>query len=335
MQRSGPPIPAIVQAPMAGGPSTVELAAAVCGAGGLGFLAAGYVSAEEMATQTRQLRAATAAPFGVNLFMIRETTVDHATLAAYLGALEPEARRLGTHVGQPRFDDDGLDAKVAALVAAPVPVVSFAFGCPETATIRELRQAGSQVWVTVTSGAEAELAVAAGCDVVVAQGAEAGGHRSAFEDDGGEGALGALSLVRELVARVSVPVVAAGGIATQADVTVALAAGAAACQCGTAFLLADEAGTHPLHRAAVSSDASTAWTRAYTGRTARGVVTDFMREHPGAPDAYPQVHFATAPIRAAARAAGDRERMSLWAGTRHQLARSCSAGAVVRSLAPA
>ncbi|MCW2924377.1 MAG: nitronate monooxygenase [Thermoleophilia bacterium] len=327
-----PHIPTVVLAPMAGGPSTVELAAAVSDAGGLGYLASGYLRAAAMSDRIEELRALTARPFGVNLFLVARTPVDASALDAYVASLERDAQLVGAEVGEARFDDDDLAAKVEVLLRAPVAVVSFAFGCPAAETVRALQAVGTQVWVTVTSVEEAEVAAATGCDALVAQGAEAGGHRSSFTDDGGEGALGVLALVRAVVAAVDLPVVAAGGVATAGDVGAALEAGAVAVQCGTAFLRTDECGAHPVHRAAVASNAPTDWTRAFSGRTARGIVNAFMRDHPDAPVAYPQVHHATAPIRAAARAAGDGDRVNLWAGTRHELAQPGPAADVVRAL---
>jgi nitronate monooxygenase len=323
----------VVLAPMAGGPSTPELAAAVCRADGLGFLAAGYLSAEQLATHIERLRELTGGPFGINLFVVGQTPVDDAAVDAYVRSLERDASRLGVQVGRPRFDDDSFDSKLEVVLDARAAVVSFTFGCPPAAIVRAVRSAGSQVWVTVTSAAEAQLSVAAGADAVIAQGAQAGGHRGSFADDGGQGTPDTLDLVASIRARLDVPVVAAGGIASAQDARGALAAGAAAVQAGTAFLLADEAGTHPVLRAAVGSDVPTAFTRAFTGRTARGIANAFMADHPSAPAAYPHIHHATAPIRAAARATGDPDRVNLWAGTRHRLARPGPAADVVGELA--
>ncbi|MCW2920909.1 MAG: Nitronate monooxygenase [Thermoleophilia bacterium] len=325
-------IPTIVLAPMAGGPSTVALAAAVCEAGGLGFLASGYLGAAKMAAQVEEMRAVTARPFGVNVFLVRETEVDEGALAAYLASIQPDAQVLGVEVGAARFDDDDFDAKLDVLLASPVAVVSFTFGCPEASQMRALHDVGTRVWVTVTSVAEARIAVDAGADAVIAQGASAGGHRASFFDDGGDGALDTDELVTALTKEVDVPVIAAGGIADATDVSRLRELGARAVQVGTAFLLADEAGTNAVHRAAVASRGETGWTRAFSGRTARGIVNDFMREHPDAPIAYPQVHHATAPLRAAARAAGDPGRTNLWAGTRHEFARAMPARAIVQLL---
>jgi nitronate monooxygenase len=317
---------------MAGGPSTVALAAAVCNAGGLGFLAAGYLSADELAAQIDSLRAVADAPFGVNVFLVRDIPVDEAAVRAYVDSLRGDAASLGVEPGRPKFDDDEFDAKLDLLLAAKVAVVSFTFDCPDRIVVERLQRAGSAVWVTVASEDDAQRALGSGCDALVVQGAEAGGHRGTFEDDGGDAALGLLDLLARVRGITELPLVAAGGIATRADVEAALAAGAEAAQVGTAFLLADEAGTNPLHRSAIASDAPTDWTRAFTGRTARGVVNAFMRDHPDAPVGYPQIHHATAPIRTAARAAGDADRTNLWAGTRHSLARARPAAAIVAEL---
>jgi nitronate monooxygenase len=312
----------IVLAPLAGGPSTPELAAAVANAGGLGFLGAGYLSADAVRARIGQTRALSKSAIGVNLFVITGTPADPATYSDYVASLGPDA-------GEPRFDDDGWEAKLAVLHEARVPVVSFTFGCPSAEVIASLR---SEVWVTVTSVAEARVAREAGADVLVAQGAEAGGHRASFTDGADASDLALLPLLR-LLTPVSMPVVAAGGIADAGGVAAALAAGAAAVQAGTAFLLAPEAGTHPAHRAAVATDRPTALTRAFTGRLARGILNRFMAEHPGAPVAYPELHHATAPLRAAARQRGDADGFNLWAGQAHALAVERPAAETVRALA--
>lgn len=325
-------IPTIVLAPMAGGPSTVGLAAAVCEAGGLGFLAAGYLTAAQVEAQVEELRTATDRPFGVNVFVVRQVEVDEVALDAYLASIEPDARALGASLGAPTFDDDAFAEKLEVLLRSPVSVVSFTFGCPEASEVRSLQRVGSRVWVTVTSVDEARIAIDVGADALIAQGSSAGGHRASFVDDGGDGALDIDELVTALVPEVDVPVIAAGGVATAADVARVRGLGARAVQVGTAFLLADEAGTNATHRAAIGSRRDTGWTRSYSGRTARGIVTEFMRAHEDAPAAYPQVHHATSPMRAAARAVGNAEYTNLWAGTRHEFARPMPAGDVVRSL---
>jgi nitronate monooxygenase len=323
----------IVLAPLAGGPSTPQLAAAVAEAGGLGFLAAGYLTAAMLAEQIRQARGA--GPLGVNVFVPGDSAAQPDVVAAYAALLAAEARQAGVELGQPRFDDDDWDAKLALLTADPVPVVSFTFGCPDPAVIRALQTAGSEVWVTVTTPAEAVLAAGAGADALVVQGSEAGGHRGSFIDDPAEdasGGFGLLSLLQLVRSRTSLPLVAAGGIGTGAAVAAVLAAGAAAAQIGTAFLRCPEAGTSPVQRAAAASATPTAMTRAFTGRLARGIRNRFM-DGRDAPVAYPEVHYLTAPLRAAGRRSGDPDLVNLWAGQTHELGRELPAADLVAKLA--
>jgi nitronate monooxygenase len=317
----------IVQAPLGGGPSTPDLTVAVGEAGALGFLAAAYRGAEDVRAEIRAVRERTSAPFGVNLFVLREQAVDERALREYVARLGPEA-------GEPRFEDDGWQAKLAVLHEERVPVASFTFGCPAREEIAALRELGTEVWVTVTGPAEASAAAAAGADALVAQGMEAGGHRANWVDGDDAEQLGLLPLLRMAAkAAPGLPLVAAGGISDGAAVAAALAAGASAVQVGSAFMRATEASTHPAHRAALAKETPTALTRAFTGRQARGIVNRFMAEHSdAAPTAYPHVHHATAPLRAAARERGDPEGFNLWAGQAHSLATEAPAAEIVRAL---
>jgi len=324
----------IVQAPMAGGPSTPALAAAVCGAGGLGFLAAGYKTTDGLAADVAAVRAATTRPFGVNVFVGGGAPADPAVVADYARRLEAEARRAGAELGAPRFDDDDYPGKIQHLVDDPVAVVSFTFGCPDPGTVTALRAAGSAVWVTVTEPEEAAQAQDTGADAVVVQGAEAGGHRGAFADRADRVDTGLLALLQLVRAEVGLPLVATGGIATGAGVAAVLAAGAAAAQVGTAFLRCPEAGTSDAHRAALAWGRPTGLTRAFSGRLARGIVNRLQAQHSAAaPIAYPEIHHVTAPLRAHARAAGDAEVINLWAGEAYPLAQERPAAEVVADLA--
>jgi len=323
----------IVQAPLSGGPSTPRLAAAVLGAGGLGFLATGYKTADAVAKDVAELRSLTDAPFGVNLFAASATPADTEGVRSYATSLRGEAERYGVRMGQPRHDDDGFNEKLDLLVSERVALVSFTFGCPHADVFTRLRDAGIGAWVTVTSVAEAALARTAGADALVVQGFEAGGHRGYFVDGAEAEEIGLLSLLRLIAARVPLPLVASGGIADGAALAAVLSAGAAAAQIGTAFMLTPEAGTGDVQRAALRGGGRTALTRAFTGRRARGIVNRFMAEHEAdAPVAYPDVHHLTAPIRAAARAAGDPGAINLWAGQTHVLAREEPAAEVVARL---
>ena len=317
----------IVQAPMGGGPSTPALAAAVAEAGGLGFLAAGYKPVDAVRADVEALRALTGRPFGVNLFAPPTATADD--VGPFAAALRAEADRYGAPVGEPRHDDDGWEAKLALLADLGVPVVSFTFGCPPADVLARF----PETWVTVTTPGEARVAAEAGAEALVVQGVEAGGHRGTF-DDGAPGEIGLLALLQLVADAVDLPLVATGGISTGRGVAAVLAAGAAAAQLGTAFMLCPEAATAPAHREAIAGDGDTALTRAFTGRTARGVVNRWMREHGSeAPSAYPDVHHLTARIRAAAREQGDPDGFHLWAGQAHRLATPEPAGDLVRRLA--
>jgi nitronate monooxygenase len=314
----------VVLAPLAGGPSTPALAAAVSEAGGLGFVAAGYLTADALAQRIAGTRELTARPFGVNLFVPGEAA-PRERYADYVAGL-------GERAGEPRPDDDAWAEKLDLLEAAPVPVVSFVFGCPSPQVVARVHAAGSEAWVTVTSPEEARAAADAGADVLVVQGGEAGGHRGSFADHEQLPVYGLLPLLQLVRAAVDRPLVASGGIATGAALAAVLCLGARAAQIGTAFLRTPEAGTHPTLKDALASDAPTALTRAFTGRLARGIRNRFMEEHPDAPIAYPELHHATSPLRARAREAGDAGGVNLWAGEAHALAEEVSAGEVVARL---
>lgn len=322
----------MVLAPLAGGPSTPELAAAVSEAGGLGFLAWGYLKAPEAMTHLEAARRLTDHRLGVNVFHPGSPS-DPASYWSYVEHLGRWSGARGLHTGEPRYDDDDWEAKVDLLVHDPVAVVSFTFGCPPADVVSRLQSVGSEVWVTVTSPAEAREAAEAGADALVAQGSEAGGHRGSFLNPDQLPLLGLLPLLDLVRAAVSLPLVASGGIASGPALAAVLCAGARAAQIGTAFMLAPEAGTHPAHRDALARPSDTVLTRAFTGRLARGIPNAFIEEHElSAPVAYPEVHYVTAPIRQQARRRGNPEHMNLWAGAAHQLAVARPADETVREL---
>lgn len=312
----------LLVAPMAGGPSTPELVAAVVEAGGSGFLAAGYLKTGALSEQIARTRQLTAGSFGVNLFVPGGRSISDSTadITGYAQRLEAEARRYGADLGDPRWDDDDYPAKLDLVVAQRIPVVSFTFGLPAPEDVARLHEAGSSVVVTVTTPGEAVRAARVGADALCVQGFEAGGHRGLWVEDpadpaGGE-SYGLLALLRLVSSEVDIPLIATGGLVDGADVAATLVAGAAAAQLGTAFLRADEAGTRPAHRRALAeAGRATAFTRAFSGRPARALVNRFLTDHStAAPAAYPQVHHLTSPIRAAAARADDLEGLNLWAG---------------------
>lgn len=326
----------VIGAPMAGGPSTPALAASVSEVGGLGFLAAGYKTPDAVAAEVDAVRAATTGPIGVNLFVVEPYEPGAAALDAYRRSLEPEAERLGTELGEARWEDDHWLAKVDLVLDVRPEVVSFTFGCPSLEVLRRLADRGVSSSVTVTSVAEAQVAAARGAASLCVQGPHAGGHRGTWDLAADPDTTPLCDLVSAVVAAVDVPVVAGGGISDPAGVSSLLEKGAVAAQIGTGYLLAEEAGTNPTHRAALADPTltETALTRAYTGRWARGLANRFMTEHLDAPAGYPHLHHLTSPLRKAAVAAGDMQVAHLWAGTGHARARTASAADITRSLAP-
>ncbi|MFF5294007.1 nitronate monooxygenase [Paractinoplanes globisporus] len=328
-------LPPLIVAPMAGGPTTPRLVIAVAGAGALGFLAAGY---KTPAAVEDELRAAGRVAHGLNIFVPRPAPADIEPLERYRRLLRPEADRYGIELPPLRLDDDDFfSAKVELAIAYAVPMVSFTFGVPEPVVVKALRDAGSSVLITVTSAEEARRAMASAPDALIAQAGTAGAHSSTMRPEeyrGSSDAAGVLAAVRAVA---DVPVIAAGGTASAADVRVLLGAGAAAVQSGTYFLLADEAGTRPVHRVAITSGSyrETVVTRAFTGQPARGLRNRFTDAYSAAaPVGYPAIHHLTAPIRAAAAERGDASAVHLWAGTGFAAARSGPAAELVESLRP-
>ncbi len=325
----------IVQAPMAGGGATPELVAAVGEAGGLGFLGAGYLTAARMLADVEAVRALSARPFGVNLFLPATDPVDPAEVDAYRTRLLPDAARLGAEPGVPRARDDDFDAKVETLLAGPPPaVVSFTFGRPGADVVRAFRAAGSAVVMTVTSVEEASACPDA--DALCVQGVEAGGHQGTFANVAPPG-LGVRELLAAVRAVTAQPLLAAGGLGTRAHVADVLALGAVAAQAGTAFLRSPESGASAVHKAALGDPryTSTTLTRAFSGRYGRGLTNRFaLRHSAAAPAAYPDVHYLTSPLRRAAAARGDADGVNLWAGTSWRTAAPIPAADVVRALTP-
>lgn len=329
----------IVQAPMAGGVSCPQLVAAVAEAGGLGFLAAGYKTADGMYNDVKQVRGLTGQPFGVNLFMPQPDIADPSAVEVYRHQLAGESTWYETPLGDTESGgDDGYEAKLAILLDDPVPVVSFTFGCPTRDTLDAFAAVGTYTVVTVTSPEEAQAAQWAGADAVCAQGIEAGGHQSTHRDDAQADGIGTglLCLVTQVCETVQIPVIAAGGLMRGSQIAAVLAAGAAAAQLGTAFVICPESGAQLLHKQALTNPlfVRTTLTRAFSGRPTRGLFNRFVREHgPYAPAAYPQVHQLTAPVRKVAAKAGDAQGMALWAGQGHRMARELPAGRLVSLLA--
>jgi nitronate monooxygenase len=337
----------LVQAPMAGVQGHA-LAAAVARAGALGSLPGAMLTPAALQAEVVAFRAVAGgvAPLNLNFFCHAPPQPDPARAAAWAAVLRAEAVALGLQPAEvppgPVREPFG-EAMTEAVEALRPAVVSFHFGLPVPARLARVKACGAAVLATATTVDEARWLVAAGVDAVIAQGLEAGGHRGHFlaPDPASPAALADQAPLAELLpavaAAVRVPVVAAGGIATAADVAAAMAAGAAAVQVGSAFLRCPEAATPALHRAALAGEAArhTAVTNLFTGRPARGLVnrliTDLGALRSEVP-AFPSAAAALAPLRAAAEALGRTDVSPLWAGTGAWQAEERPAGEVVLSL---
>jgi nitronate monooxygenase len=325
----------VLAAPMADGPSTPELAAAVSNTGGLGFVAAGLSSAEELADTILAARKLTSGPLGVNLLVPQPAAANKCHLSAYESALAPKAEDYGVLVGEPRHHDD-WDAKLEVVCDLAPEVVSFTFGLPSELQIRRLYDVGILNLATVTSVREGMIALSYGVDALVAQGPHAGGHRATFDPLTMPPGDSLDDLVSALAYCFDCPVVAAGGLGTARDVRRVRDAGATAVQLGTALLLADEAGTNPVHRAALRNPhfTETVTTRAFTGRYGRALRNRFFDDHdPDAIFGFPEVAMMIAPIQAAAVRRGDPHGTVLWAGAAFRHAKAAPAADIVRELA--
>ncbi|HEY5151530.1 MAG TPA: nitronate monooxygenase [Mycobacterium sp.] len=328
----------VIAAPMAGGPTTVDMVLAAARAGSFGFLAAGYKTPEAMHAEISQVRS-TAVPFGVNLFAPNNVPVEPEAYHRYAAAIQPEADRFDlTLPADPIEDDDSFGAKIDALLAEPVPVVSFTFGIPDDTVIHSLQSAGTLVIQTVTSGSEAELAANAGVDALAVQSAFAGGHSGTLTPERRPADIPLADLVSEVRHHVGLPILAAGGVATAEDVAAAISAGAAAAAVGTVLLRARESGASASHRAALIDPVrtETVVTQAFTGRPARGLRNAFIDTYEAqAPLGYPAIHHLTSPLRKAAAAAGQPDLVHLWAGTGYRHATDESTAQILTRLAAA
>ena len=325
----------LVLAPMAGGPSTPALVAAVSEAGGLGSYGAAYLPRGRVRDVIHEIRALTAKPFAVNLFADDGAEADPAVLQEAQAAVAKFREELGLAPSAPPEPPIPLAEAVPVLIEEGVPVFSFTFGIPPGGILDACRAAGIVTLGTATSVAEALLLEEAGVDVICAQGAEAGGHRGTFDRNAEPPLVGTMALVPQIVNAVRVPVVAAGGIMDGRGVAAALALGAQAASLGTAFLMTPEAGTSAPYRAALrqARDDATVITRAFSGRAARALANRFTREMSGAALApWPIQNALTRELRAAASRAGNLELLSLWAGQGAHLARELPAAELVAQI---
>ncbi|MDR3386253.1 MAG: nitronate monooxygenase [Rudaea sp.] len=328
----------ILQAPMAGGGDTPDLVAAVCAAGGFGFVGAAYLQPAQIAEVCRAVRQRTRGPYGINLF-------------AHMPAPRPDDVAAALACVTPYFDELGLPppsvpdqphpdfgAQLEAVSQSDASAFSFTFGQMPAAAMQSLKARGIFVLGTATTVDEAIALAHDGVDAVIAQGAEAGGHRGTFAASFDAAMVGTMALVPQVVDAIRVPVVASGGIMDGRGIAAALALGASGVQLGTAFLTCDEAGVPEAYKRTIlaASETDTIITRAFSGRPARGIGNRFMEEvGAAAADAilpFPWQNALTRPLRRAAATAQRAEFLSLWAGQGMRLARRQSTAELMRHL---
>ena len=330
----------IIQAPMAGVQGST-LAVAVSNAGGLGSLPCALLSLDAIRGELSAIAAQTAKPINVNFFChtppafnAERDSIWKAALSPYYRAFGIDPETIPTAPGRAPFD-----AEAAALLSEVKPaVVSFHFGLPSRELLAQVKRTGSKILSSATTVDEAVWLETHGADAIIAQGLEAGGHRGMFLSEDLTTQVGTLALVPQIVEKVRIPVIAAGGIADSRGVAAAMALGAAGVQVGTAYLLCEEATTSALHRAALKSEAArhTAVTNLFTGRPARGIVNRIMRELgpiSTASPAFPLAASAMAPLRAHAESRGSDDFTPLWSGQNNRGCKEISAGALTRELA--
>jgi nitronate monooxygenase len=323
----------IIQAPMAGSQG-VELCAAVCEAGGLGSLPTAMLTPSELRDQIAEIRRRTREPFNINFFCHVPPRPDSERQGAWIAelageyaeaALDPSAAASGP--GRAPFDL----AMVEIIEEAKPPIVSFHFGLPDESLLVRVKRADAKIYSSATTVTEAQWLERRGVDAVIAQGAEAGGHRAMFLSRDINGQPGLFALLPQVVDAVHVPVIAAGGIADGRGIAAAFALGAAAVQIGTAYLSTPQSTISAIHRAALraAKDDSTRLTNLFTGRPARGILNRFMREHGPMNELAPEFPLATgviAPLRAYHEKRGSGDYSPLWAGQAAALAREEDAG---------
>lgn len=328
----------IIQAPMAGGPSTPELVAAVSNAGGLGSLGAAYITPEQISDAAGQIRKLTNRPFNVNLFAggyVEKIDADAGPMLALLSEIHTALEL--TEPVLPKLPPDPFEAQFEAAMEIRPTVFSFTFGIPNSEAMSRLKAAGVFSIGTATTVEEAQLLERAGVDAVALQGAEAGAHRGTFAGPFENSMVPTMQFVRDAVKIVRVPVIASGGIMDGREIAAALALGAEAVQLGTAFLACPESGAAEAYKQAVlgAKTDRTTITRAFSGRSARGIANEFMQKLAGREDMilpYPLQNALTRTMRAAAAKRGDTRYLSLWAGQGVARARSMPAGELVRRL---
>ncbi|WP_078430305.1 NAD(P)H-dependent flavin oxidoreductase [Alkalihalobacterium alkalinitrilicum] len=311
----------IIQAGMAGGPTTPELIATVSNCGGLGTLGAGYMGPEEIKGAIQRIKQLTDQPYAVNLFIPETTTIEESKIIKMTDTLKGFYEKLG--IEQLSLQDEwgpNFEKQIEVIIEESVPVFSFTFGILETEWINRLRANGTIVIGTATTVEEALQLEKMNVDAIVAQGSEAGGHRGTFSGAAEDAMIGTMALVPQMVDAVHIPVIAAGGIMDGRGLIASISLGASAVQMGTAFLPTLESGANPLYKKAIiqATEAATTVTTKFSGKAARGLKNEFIDRLKDVPVSevpiYPVQNALTQPLRKEAAKQEKSEWMSMWAG---------------------
>jgi nitronate monooxygenase len=323
----------IIQAPMAGGPTSSSLVSAVSNAGGLGMIGAGYMSPSALKQQIQEVKRLTDKPFGVNLFVPTRYIVDDESLQKANSLLEPIRSDLGVEPPRqlPNYDRDmeTFHRQINVILEEKISICSFTFGIPSQELMEKLKKKSIMIIGTATSVQEAIMNEMAGMDAVVVQGVESGGHRGTFLGDPEQSLIGLISLIPQVADNIGIPIIAAGGIMDGRGVMAAKCLGAKCVQMGTAFLVCDESGANLLHKDAImqSTEDKVVLTKSFSGKLARGVNNHFIEVMKPFEDSFPEYPLQnelTNGIRKASKEAGNIECMSLWAGQSPRLAKKQS-----------
>lgn len=328
----------IIQAGMAGGATTPTLVAAVSNAGGLGTLGAGYLTPDQLKRAIQEIKQLTQQPFAVNLFVPQHPNVPDESIQKMTEYLHPIRVQLGIDPNPPIGTiAASFEEQIQVLLEEQVPVFSSTFGIVPPDVIQSLKKQGTIVIGTATTVNEAIRLEEAGIDAVVAQGSDAGGHRGTFLKDAEDSLIGTMSLIPQVADHVSIPVIASGGIMDGRGLIASLVLGAAAVQMGTIFLACPESGIHEAYKKKLlaSHEDETELTCAYSGKAARGIQTEFMKnmkECPSPIPEYPVQNALTQDIRRQAAKNNNPEYMSLWAGQGLRMTTDHSAEAIIQQI---
>lgn len=321
----------IIQAPMAGGVTTPELVAAVSNSGGLGSIGAGYMTPEQIRVHIKKVKELTSKPFAINLFVpskFEVTKSEMESASQNLQSIRTELNVIQDDVEVPIYENmvKTFNEQIKLIIEEKVPVCSFTFGVPSLEVIETLKKNKIIVVGTATTVGEAAEVEKSGMDIVVLQGSEAGGHRGNFMHGDQESLIGLMSLIPQVADQVEIPVIAAGGIMDGRGLMASLCLGAKGVQMGTAFLTCEESGAHQVHKKTIlqASEDQTVLTKAFSGKTARGLNNQFIVEAEELQTAFPEFpvqNALTQSIRKAAAQQNKPEYMSLWSGQSPRLAR--------------